>query len=90
MLDALEKALYDRQPERTDTLIHHSDRGSQYVSIQYSGRLAEAGVEPSVGSRIESYDNVLAETINGLVQSQIDSPSCALEDKGIAGMRVLV
>jgi len=51
VLDALEQALYDRQPERTDALIHHSDRGSQYVSIRYSERLAEAGIEPSVGSR---------------------------------------
>ena len=54
VLDALEQALHDRQPERTDALIHHSDRGSQYVSIRYSERLAEAGVEPSVGSRGDS------------------------------------
>jgi len=62
VLDALEQALYDRQPERSDTLIHHSDRGSQYVSIRYSERLSEAGIEPSVGSRGDSYDNALAET----------------------------
>jgi putative transposase len=51
VLDALEQALYARQPERDSSLVHHSDRGSQYVSIRYSERLAEAGVEPSVGSR---------------------------------------
>ena len=66
VLDALEQALYDRQPQRDDALIHHSDRGSQYVSIRYSEQLAEAGIEPSVGSRGDSYDNALAETINGL------------------------
>src|SRR5260370_39744296 len=66
VLDALEQALYARQPGREDTLIHHSDRGSQYVSIRYSERLAEAGIEPSVGSKGDSYDNALAETINGL------------------------
>ena len=65
VLDALEQALYDRQPQRVDALIRHSDRGSQYVSIQYSERLAEAGIEQSVGSRRDSYDNALAETING-------------------------
>ena len=69
VLDALEQALYDRQPERTDALIHHSDRGSQYVSIRYSERLAEAGIEPSVGSKGDSYDNALAETINGLYKA---------------------
>lgn len=47
-------------------MVHHSDRGSQYVSIRYTERLAEAGIEPSVGSRGDSYDNALAETINGL------------------------
>ena len=71
VLDALEQALYDRQPERTDTLIHHSDRGSQYVSIRYSERLAEAGIEPSVGSKGDSYDNALAETINGLYKAEL-------------------
>lgn len=71
MLDALEQALYDRQPERTDVLIHHSDRGSQYVSIRYSERLTEAGIEPLVGSRGDSYDNALAETINGLYKAEL-------------------
>ena len=71
VLDALEQALYDRQPQRDDALIHHSDRGSQYVSIRYSERLAEAGIEPSVGSRGDSYDNALAETINGLYKAEL-------------------
>ena len=71
VLDALEQALYARQPERDDALIHHSDRGSQYVSIRYTERLAEAGVEPSVGSKGDSYDNALAETINGLYKAEL-------------------
>ena len=71
VLDALEQALYARQPERDDVLVHHSDRGSQYVSIKYSERLAEAGIEPSVGSKGDSYDNALAETINGLYKAEL-------------------
>lgn len=71
VLDALEQALYARQPGEDGTLIHHSDRGSQYVSIRYSERLAEAGIEPSVGSRGDSYDNALAETINGLYKTEL-------------------
>ena len=71
VLDALEQALYDRQPNQTDGLVHHSDRGSQYVSIRYTERLAEAGIEPSVGSRGDSYDNALAETINGLYKAEV-------------------
>jgi len=71
VLDALEQALYARQPERADALVHHSDRGSQYVSIRYTERLAEAGIEPSVGSRSDSYDNALAETINGLYKAEL-------------------
>ena len=70
VLDALEQALYARQPD-PDALIHHSDRGSQYVSIRYSERLAEAGIEPSVGSKGDSYDNALAETINGLYKAEL-------------------
>ena len=70
VLDALEQALYARQPDR-DRLVHHSDRGSQYVSIRYSERLAEAGMEPSVGSKGDSYDNALAETINGLYKAEM-------------------
>ncbi|WP_434223287.1 IS3 family transposase [Sinimarinibacterium thermocellulolyticum] len=71
VLDALEQALYERRPTEDDGLVHHSDRGSQYLSIRYSERLAEAGIEPSVGSRGDSYDNALAETINGLYKAEI-------------------
>jgi len=71
VLDALEQALYARQPERHSSLVHHSDRGSQYVGIRYSERLAEAGIEPSVGSKGDSYDNALAETINGLYKAEV-------------------
>lgn len=71
VLDALEQALCARQPGSEGSLIHHSDRGSQYVSIRYSERLAEAGIEPSVGSRGDSYDNALAETINGLYKAEL-------------------
>lgn len=69
VLDALEQALYDRRP--TECLTHHSDRVAQYVSIRYTERLAEAGIEPSVGSRGDSYDNALAETINGLYKAEL-------------------
>ena len=71
VLDALEQALFARQPECSDALVHHSDRGSQYVSIRYTERLAEAGIEPSVGSKGDSYDNALAETINGLYKTEL-------------------
>ncbi|ALP54977.1 transposase (plasmid) [Candidatus Tenderia electrophaga] len=71
VLDALEQAVYARQPDSDDGLIHHSDRGSQYVSIRYTERLAEAGIEPSVGSKGDSYDNALAETINGLYKAEL-------------------
>lgn len=71
VLDALEQALYARRGQREGDLVHHSDRGSQYVSIRYSERLAEAGIEPSVGSKGDSYDNALAETINGLYKAEL-------------------
>jgi putative transposase len=71
VLDALEQALHERQPVRKSGLIHHSDRGVQYVSIRYTERLAEAGIEPSVGSVGDSYDNALAETINGLYKAEV-------------------
>ena len=71
VLDALEQALYDRRPFPRGGLVHHSDRGVQYVSIRYTERLAEAGIEPSVGSVGDSYDNALAETINGLFKSEV-------------------
>jgi len=69
VLHALEQALYARR--RNGELIHHSDRGVQYVSIRYTERLAEAGIEPSVGSVGDSYDNALAETINGLYKAEV-------------------
>ncbi|WP_439670756.1 IS3 family transposase [Cupriavidus necator] len=71
VLDALEQALYARQPGREDALVCHSDRGSQYVSIRYTERLAEAGIEPSVGSKGDFYDNALAETINGQYKAEL-------------------
>ena len=71
VLDALEQALYARKPVGPDRLVHHSDRGVQYVSIRYTERLAEAGLEPSVGSVGDSYDNALAETINGLYKAEV-------------------
>ncbi len=71
VLDALDQALHDRRPIHRGGLIHHSDRGVQYVSIRYSERLAEAGIEPSVGSVGDSYDNALAETINGLYKAEV-------------------
>ena len=68
-LDALEQALWAR--DEISQLIHHSDRGVQYVSISYTERLAEAGIEPSVGSKGDSYDNALAETIIGLYKTEL-------------------
>lgn len=80
-LDALEQALWARPG--IDNLVHHSDRGVQYVSIRYTERLAEAGIEPSVGSVGDSYDNALAETINGLYKAEVirrRGPWRSLED----------
>jgi putative transposase len=71
VLDALDQALHERRPIHRAGLVHHSDRGSQYVSIKYTERLAEAGIEPSVGSVGDSYDNALAETINGLYKAEL-------------------
>jgi transposase InsO family protein len=71
VLDALEQAIHDRKPLSDDGLVHHSDRGVQYVSIKYTERLAEAGLVPSVGSVGDSYDNALAETINGLYKAEV-------------------
>ena len=70
-LDALEQALHERRLDPEDPLVHHSDRGVQYVSIRYTERLAEAGIEPSVGSRGDSYDNALAESIIGLYKTEV-------------------
>jgi putative transposase len=71
VLDALEQAIHDRKPVSGDRTVHHSDRGVQYVSIKYTERLAEAGLVPSVGSVGDSYDNALAETINGLYKAEV-------------------
>jgi transposase InsO family protein len=71
VLDALEQALHERRPLHRGGLVHHSDRGSQYVSIHYTERLAQAGIEPSVGSVGDSYDNALAESINGLYKAEV-------------------
>lgn len=72
VLDALEHAVHQRRPK--SSLIHHSDRGSQYLSIRYSERLAEAGIAASVGSVGDSYDNALAETIIGLYKTEVIYP----------------
>lgn len=82
-LDALEQAIYDRSPGSVDGLVHHSDRGVQYLSIRYTERLAEAGIEPSVGSRGDSYDNALAESIISLFKAEViyrRGPWRSLED----------
>jgi putative transposase len=71
VLDALEQALWSRKRRETEDLIHHSDRGSQYLSIRYSDRLEEANILPSVGSVGDSYDNAMAETTNGLYKTEV-------------------
>src|SRR5262245_34266995 len=70
-LDALQQALYDRPVHDSERLVHHSDRGVQYVSIRYTQRLAEAGIERSVGSTGDSYDNALAESVIGLYKTEV-------------------
>ena len=70
VLDAPEQALHERRPAKGG-LIHHSDRGGQYVSIRYTERLLDAGIEPSVGSVGDSYDNALAETVIGLFKTEV-------------------
>ena len=71
VLDALEQAIYDRCDTDTGDLVHHSDRGTQYLSIRYTERLADAGIELSVGSRGDAYDNALAETFIGLFKTEV-------------------
>jgi transposase InsO family protein len=71
VLDALEQALHDRRPLHGGGLVHHSDRGSQFVSKKYTERLLETGIEPSVGSVGDSYINALAGTINGLYKTEV-------------------
>jgi transposase InsO family protein len=73
VLDALEQAIHDQRPA-TGGLTHHSDRGSQYVSIRDTERLLDAGIEPSVGSVGDSYDNALAETVIGLFKTEVIRP----------------
>jgi putative transposase len=70
-LDALDQALYDRPIAESARLIHHSDRGVQYLSIRYTERLPAAGIEPSVGSTSDSYDNGLAECVIGLYKTEV-------------------
>jgi transposase InsO family protein len=70
-LDALEQAIYARRGSDTAGLVRHSDRGTQYLSIRYTDRLADAGIEPSVGSRGDAYDNALAESVIGLFKTEV-------------------
>jgi transposase InsO family protein len=71
VLDALEQAIYDRRSAGVTDVVHHSDRGTQYLSMRYANRLAEVGIEPSVGSRGDSYDNALAESVIGLFKTEV-------------------
>ena len=71
VLDALEQAIYERREAGLADLVHHSDRGTQYLSMRYTDRLADAGIAPSVGSRGDSYDNALAESIIGLFKTEV-------------------
>ncbi len=71
VLDALEQAIYARSGDPLTGLVHHSDRGSQYLSMHYTDRLADAGIAPSVGSRGDSYDNALAESVIGLFKTEV-------------------
>jgi putative transposase len=70
-LDALEQAIAERRPNAAARLVHHSDRGAQYLAIRYTARLLDAGIEPSVGSRGDSYDNALAESVIGLFKTEV-------------------
>ena len=86
-LDALEMAIWRRQRQDLSGLIHHSDRGVQYLSIRYTERLADAGAVCSVGSRGDSYDNALAEAVNGLYKAELirkDGPWRSLEQVELA------
>jgi putative transposase len=74
VLDALEQAIYDRCGDDIRDLVHHSDRGVQYLAMRYTERLADAGIEPSVGSRGDSYDNALAESVIGLFKTEVIRP----------------
>jgi putative transposase len=71
VLDALEQAIYARGGTMPAGLVHHSDHGSQYLSMRYTDRLADAGIAPSVGSRGDAYDNALAESVIGLFKTEV-------------------
>jgi putative transposase len=71
VLDALDQAIYERCGEAVGDLIHHSDRGSQYLAMRYTERLADAGIEPSIGSRGDAYDTALAESVIGLFKTEV-------------------
>ena len=89
-LDALEQAICDREEDEAERLVHHSDRGVQYLSIRYTERLAVAGIEPSVGSKGDSYDNALAETVIGLFKTEVirrRGPWRTLEDVEFATLQ---
>ena len=88
-LDALEQALYARPA--IDQLVHHSDRGSQYLSFRYTDRLADAGIDPSVGSVGDSYDNALAESVIGLYKTEVirrRGPVAAPRGRGVRDARL--
>jgi putative transposase len=91
-LDALEMAIWGRRGEQLHGLVHHSDRGVQYLAVRYTERLAEAGAVASVGSRGDSYDNALAESFNGLYKTELihkDGPWLGLEDVEYATLEYL-
>ena len=82
-LDALEMAIWGRRGQQLRGLVHHSDRGVQYVAVRYTERLAETGAVTSVGSKGDSYDNALADSFNGLYKTELirkDGPWSGLED----------
>jgi putative transposase len=90
VLDALERAIYDRAGNGTEGLVHHSDRGSPYLSIRYTERLTEAGIGPSVGSKGDSYDNTLAKSVIGLNRTEVmlrEGPWKNREDVELASLR---
>jgi putative transposase len=71
VLDALDQAIWQRKTPDNNALVHHSDRGSQYLSIKYTERLVEVGIDPSVGTVGDSYDNALAECVIGLFKTEV-------------------
>ena len=87
VLDALEQAIYDRCDDDTGDLVHHSDRGTQYLSMRYTERLADAGIELSVGSRGDAYDNALAEIGDRALQDGGDSTPRTVAQSGGRGIR---